>query len=129
MHSSIDSFNALMISLMCEVISLLELPQDLMHILSQIPSRGCKIIHYDGHTQQILEDMVRNIVIVRNDIQRGRMAYGQYAYFGSSPADLCFVRNPEDDHPDWLGLPVAGTYCAKSNIPHLLLTLIWQHAT
>ncbi|KAA8652440.1 hypothetical protein EYZ11_012945 [Aspergillus tanneri] len=32
------------------------------------------IIHYDGHTQKSLEDMVRNIGTARNNIRRGKMS-------------------------------------------------------
>lgn len=39
-----------------------------------VNSRHNIIIHYDGHTQQSLEDMVRNIRTARNNIRRGRVA-------------------------------------------------------
>lgn len=41
---------------------------------SLVSTRHNLIIHYDGHTQKILEDMVRNIVTARNNIRRGRMS-------------------------------------------------------
>lgn len=41
---------------------------------SLVSTRHNLIIHYDGHTQKVLEDMVRNIVTARNNIRRGRMA-------------------------------------------------------
>ena len=38
-----------------------------------VSTRHNVIIHYDGHTQQNLEDMVRNIGTARNNIRRGMM--------------------------------------------------------
>ncbi|PYI11914.1 hypothetical protein BO78DRAFT_392599 [Aspergillus sclerotiicarbonarius CBS 121057] len=37
-------------------------------------TRNNLIIHYDGHTQKVLEEMVRNIGTARNNIRKGRMA-------------------------------------------------------
>ncbi|ODM17853.1 hypothetical protein SI65_06641 [Aspergillus cristatus] len=41
---------------------------------SLVSTRHNLIIHYDGHTQKVLEDIVRNIATARNNIRRGRMA-------------------------------------------------------
>ena len=41
---------------------------------SLVSTRHNLIIHYDGHTQEVLENMVRNIVTARNNIRRGRMS-------------------------------------------------------
>lgn len=41
---------------------------------SLVSTRHNVIIHYDGHTQHCLEDMVRYIGTARNNIRRGRMA-------------------------------------------------------
>ncbi|PWY93912.1 hypothetical protein BO94DRAFT_458480 [Aspergillus sclerotioniger CBS 115572] len=39
-----------------------------------VSTRNNLIIHYDGHTQKVLEEMVRNIGTARNNIRKGRMA-------------------------------------------------------
>ena len=39
-----------------------------------VSTRHNVIIHYDGHTQKTLEDIVRNIVTARNNIRRGKMS-------------------------------------------------------
>ena len=39
-----------------------------------VSTRHNVIIHYDGHTQKVLEDIVRNIVTARNNIRRGKMS-------------------------------------------------------
>lgn len=39
-----------------------------------VSTRHNVIIHYDGHTQKTLEDIVRNIVTARNNIRKGKMS-------------------------------------------------------
>lgn len=46
-------------------------PRDGTKIVS---TRHNLVVHYDGHTQQLLEDLVRNIGTARNNLRRGRMS-------------------------------------------------------
>ncbi|PYH34785.1 uncharacterized protein BO87DRAFT_376131 [Aspergillus neoniger CBS 115656] len=39
-----------------------------------VSTRNNLIIHYDGHTQHVLEEMVRHIGTARNNIRKGRMS-------------------------------------------------------
>ncbi|KAL4802388.1 hypothetical protein BDV18DRAFT_147412 [Aspergillus unguis] len=39
-----------------------------------ISTRHNLVIHYDGHTQKVLEEMVRNIGTARNNLRKGKMA-------------------------------------------------------
>ncbi|KAL4784210.1 hypothetical protein BJX76DRAFT_327985 [Aspergillus varians] len=39
-----------------------------------VSTRNNLIIHYDGHTQKTLEDMVRNIGTARNNLRKGKMS-------------------------------------------------------
>lgn len=60
-----------------------------------VSTRHNVIIHYDGHTQKTLEDMVRNIVTARNNIRRGKMS--QLPSMGFRSGMRCL---PGRDPPD-----------------------------
>lgn len=74
-----------------------------------VSTRHNVIIHYDGHTQKILEDMVRNIVTARNNIRRGKMSQlpsmgfrsGMRCLPGRGPPDavLSSIRSARDRGP------------------------------
>lgn len=49
-----------------------------------VSTRHNVIIHYDGHTQKVLEDIVRNIVTARNNIRKGKMSQVPAMGFRSS---------------------------------------------
>lgn len=76
---------------------------------SLVSTRHNLIIHYDGHTQKVLEDMVRNIVTARNNIRRGRMSQlprigfrqGMPSIPGCGPPDavLSSIRNARNRGP------------------------------
>lgn len=63
---------------------------------SLVSTRHNVIIHFDGHTQSTLEDMVRNIGIARNNIRRGRMSQMSPVGFRSAVPPLPGRGGPPD---------------------------------
>lgn len=63
---------------------------------SLVSTRHNVIIHYDGHTQSSLEDIVRNIGIARNNIRRGRMSQMSPTGFRSGMPPLPGRGGPPD---------------------------------
>ncbi|KAF9894714.1 hypothetical protein FE257_006604 [Aspergillus nanangensis] len=74
-----------------------------------VSTRHNVIIHYDGHTQKSLEEMVRNISTARNNIRRGKMAQLPLAGFrtgmysrGGRMNNLSAALQADDAAPDQL---------------------------
>ncbi|KAM5476129.1 hypothetical protein MauCBS54593_000813 [Microsporum audouinii] len=63
------------------------------------------VIHYDSHTQTVLERLVRDIGGARNQIRKGRMNYIMKIDFGrrAFPSNLFAAGQDDDDHT--LALP------------------------